>query len=99
MLHLVINTHDADSCAFRSEENKEVLLTGFSRMAEVAKAYDARVEGTWINMASHHAFILLDAPNAHVVDDIIRECGLIGHTDNRVLAVTEMGAAIEKVSD
>lgn len=36
MLHMLVNTHSEDSCAFRSEENREVLVGGFTRFAEAA---------------------------------------------------------------
>jgi hypothetical protein len=94
---MIVNTHEPDSCGFRSEENKSVLVEGFSRLQEVARSIDAKVEGVWANLASHTVFILVDAPNSHAVDDLLREAHLIGHTDTRVFAVQPMENVLERV--
>ncbi len=98
MLHVLVNTHNAESCAFRSAENQEALLQAFNRLEETAKSHDATVQGMWANMASHTVFGLFDAPNAHAVDDAVREAGLIGLTDSKVYAVVEMETAVERAS-
>ena len=97
MLHMIINTHTPESCAFRSEEHKSVLVGGFARLEEVARSKDAKVLGSWANLASHTVFFLIDAPTSHIVDDLLREAKLIGHTDTKVYAVHEMENALEKV--
>lgn len=98
MLHMVLNTHNAESCAFRSEEDEEALLGAFRRMEDAARAHDTEVKGVWANMASHTVFALVDAPNAHAVDALVRESGLIGRTDTRVYAVVDMETAMEAAS-
>ena len=97
MLHMIVNTHEADSCGFRDPENLMSLTHAVEAVEESAKAANATVEGVWVNLASHHIFILLDAPNAHVVDDIIRNTGLIGPTNPDVCAVTALEEALRSV--
>ncbi len=99
MLHMVVNTHSEDSCAFRNDENREALAGGFGRFGEAAAEHGAELIGAWANMASHTVFLLVDAPTAHVVDEILRGSELVGHTDSRVYAVETMATALAVVSE
>ena len=47
----------------------------------------SRRNGSWVNPGSHTVFLLMDAANAHVVDEVVRESGLIGRTSTQVFAV------------
>ncbi|MDH3397908.1 MAG: hypothetical protein OEM94_04235 [Acidimicrobiia bacterium] len=95
MLHMVVNTHSAESCAFRNEENKGKLTGGIGAMAEAAAAKGATLRDGWANMASHTVFALFEAPNAHVVDEVLRDAGLVGYTQSRVFAVETMETTLE----
>lgn len=99
MLHMLVNRHSEESCAFRSKENRETLLGGFAGLEKAAPSLGVTLEGTWVNMASHTVFALIDAPNAHVVDELIRDAGLVGHTDSTVFAVLPMDVAVEAVPE
>ena len=90
MLHMIVNTHNAESCAFRSDEDEAALSPGIDQLASAAAARDAAVQGFWVNSASHTFFILVDAPNAHVIDEVIREVQLTGRTHSQVVAVLDM---------
>ena len=35
------------------------------------------VQGGWTNMPAHTVYVLVDAPNAHVVNEVIMEIGLM----------------------
>lgn len=98
MLHMVVNTHSAESCAFRNEENKGKMTGGFAAMAEAASARGATVQDSWANMASHTIFALIDAPNSHVIDEVMRETGLVGLTQTRVYSVETMQTALDTAS-
>jgi hypothetical protein len=90
MLHMLVNTHSPDHCGFRTDEVGTVFRRGFERLGEIAKEKGATVQGTWVNTASHTIFVLLDAPNAHVIDQIVRDADLITHSESRVYALEEM---------
>jgi hypothetical protein len=94
MLHMLVNTHTAESCAFRSDTNREALAGGLSRLGEVAGQHESSIEGAWVNLSEHTVFALIDAPNGHVVDTIVREAGLVGWTSSDVHAVQTLDAAI-----
>lgn len=48
MLHVVINTHGADTCAFRSDQNREPMVAAFRALSTTAEAHNAEVEGAWV---------------------------------------------------
>lgn len=89
MLHMLVNTHNAESCAFRSAGDEAALTPGFGNLGQVAQQRGASLQGSWVNTASHTVFALIDAPNAHVVDEVIREAGLTGRTHGQVFAVED----------
>ena len=93
MLHMIVNTHNAESCAFRPEA-QGVIPAALGKIEEAATSQGATVQGAWVNLASHHVFLLVDAPNAHAIDMILRESGLIGYTDTRVFAVNALQEAL-----
>lgn len=95
MLHMIVNTHDAESCAFRNDELKETMTGGFGAMAEAAAAKGATLHNAWANMASHTVFALMEAPNGHVVDEVLRDTGLVGLTVSHVYTVNTMEVALE----
>ena len=93
MLHMVVNTHNAESCAFR-EEARDVIPGALAKLDEAAKAQGASVVNAWANLAGHTIFLLIEAPHAHAIDVIVREAGLVGHTDTRVFAVNVLQEAL-----
>jgi hypothetical protein len=99
MMHVLVNTHNPESCAFRDEEHEEVLVGGARGISAACEEHGAKLQGLWVNRAAHKFFAIIDAPNAHVIDDIIVACGWIGHTNSEVYAVTTMEAAIASVEE
>ena len=62
-----------------------------------ATAAGASLEGAWANRAAHTAFALIEAPDAHTVDEIVGTAGLIGWPDSRVFAVATLEQVAESV--
>ena len=88
MLYMIVNTHSAESCAFRSEDDAKALVGGFERFEqEKAPAHGVKIVGSWINRPAHEAFVLADAPDAHAIDTALVESGVVGRSHTRVLAV------------
>ena len=97
MLHMLVSTHNAESCAFRSAEDEAAVAPAFGGLGRVAEERGASLRGSWVNTASHTVFALIDAPNAHVVDEVIREAGLTGRTHSQVFAVDDTAALFPEV--
>ncbi len=87
MKHMVICTHNPESCGFRSEEDNRLLFDALRRMPEAAASRGAELVDMWVSPTAHMMFLLVEAPSAHAVDDAIRESGLIGRVDSRILPV------------
>ena len=87
MLFMIVQTHNAESCAFRSESDGVAMVGSLDRLDEVAPRYDITVHNAWINRPGHEFFLIVDAPSAHAVDDALVETGLVGRTHSRVVSV------------
>lgn len=98
MLHMLINTHSPDHCGFLHNEEGAALRQGFERFGELAKDKGATVQGTWVNTASHTIFVLIDAPSAHTVDEIVRSADLTTRTESRVYTLNEMQALLKEIA-
>jgi hypothetical protein len=87
---MVVQTHTAEDCAFRSDEDRTATTGAFSRMLESAKQHGAQVQGAWVNTGSHTTFALVNAPNAHVVNAVLEASGVVARVTTTVYAVTTL---------
>jgi hypothetical protein len=88
MLHMIVNTHNPESCAFRSHEDGAALAGPFERFSEkVAEAHQVTIQGSWVNRPAHEIYLLVDAPNSHAIEEALLEAGLVGRTHSKVLSV------------
>ena len=90
MLHMVVNTHNPESCAFRNEENAKVVTAALDAFAKAAADVGATIEGFWANRSAHTFFILVEAPSAHAIDEAMVVAGLIGRTSTDIFPVMTM---------
>ncbi len=77
MLHMVVATHGPDTCAAVVPAAAEMAKAGFQQLGGAAKKLGITVQGTWTNMPAHIMYILVDAPNAHVVNQLFRDIHLM----------------------
>ncbi len=88
MLFMVVNTHNPESCAFRSQEDAAALMEPWDRFTGgLAAANGITIRGSWINRPAHESCTLHDAPTPHAIDDVLVEAGVIGRTHTRILSV------------
>ncbi len=87
MLHMVVNSHNPESCAFRGQDEGRILSDAFDRLDVQAAEQGVMVKGSWVNRGAHEIFVLVDAPNAHVIEEALLGAGLVGRTHSRVLSV------------
>ena len=73
MLHMIVATHGPDTCAAADPAVGEMAKSGFTRMQEVAGNHDSQIQGVWTNMPAHTIWFLVDAPNAHVCNQLMQE--------------------------
>ncbi|MFI5259088.1 MAG: DUF3303 family protein [Candidatus Limnocylindrales bacterium] len=92
MLHMVIQTHTAESCPYRSEENKAAMSEAFHRIMTLGPEHGAEMKGSWVNTGAHVTFSLIEAPSAHVVNVVLEQSGLAARGIHTVYAVTDLAA-------
>jgi hypothetical protein len=97
MLHMVVATHGPETCAVVVPEVREKALSASQRMGEVTKALGITVQGAWANMPGHTLYFLLDAPNAHVVNQMAVELHFMDWSTWVVNPVIELQQATEKL--
>ena len=98
MKHMVVNTHNAESCAFRGEEEGNFMAGALDAIGKAFADQGGTVDGFWINRSAHTFFMLIDAPNAHAIDEALLKAGMVGRTHTElfpVLDADEVRAAFE----
>ena len=94
MLHMVTATHGPDTCAASVPEIMELALDSLPKLEEVANSLGVTVQGSWANMPAHTFYILVDAPNAHVVNRMAAEVKLMNWNTIAVSPVITLEEAI-----
>ena len=73
MLHMITMTHGPDTCAGANPDSRVKARNGFSQLSTAAEAKQVSVQGAWVDAPAHVIYALVDAPNAHVLNDLMRE--------------------------
>ena len=71
MLHMAVVTHGPDTCPVGSPEAMESALAALGQMKEASSKLGIEVQGSWTNMPAHMLWFMFDAPNAHVVNQLM----------------------------
>jgi hypothetical protein len=95
MLHMLVNTHAETDCAFRGDTEKELLVGAADAFTAPGATEGLEVRGSWVNRAAHEVFLLVDAPNAHVIETAMLNSGLVGRSHTRILPVVDTAVALE----
>jgi hypothetical protein len=90
MKHMVVNTHNAESCGFRSEQDGEAMGAALEGFGKAGAELGLTVDGFWIDRSAHAFYILVDAPNAHVIDEALLRSGLLSRTHSEISPVQTM---------
>ena len=73
MLHMVVLTHGPETCAAINSASSEMARTAVAQMEDVSKKFQCFVKGAWVDPPAHTFYIVADAPNAHVVNQVMEE--------------------------
>jgi len=88
MLHMVVVRHTAESCPGRP--GNEAVHPCLQTMAELLVARGVATVGRWADPPAHVNWLVLDAPDAHVIQAVLMESGVFGHTTAEVRPVLSM---------
>ena len=97
MLHMIVAIHGPDTCAANVPEVRDMAVSAFQRMDEITAALSIKVQGAWANMPAHAIYIVVDAPNAHVVNQMAREAQLMNWNTVTVTPIVTLQEAIGAV--
>ena len=90
MLHMVIVRHSPESCPGRP--GNEAVHPCLHAMDRLIAERGIGIVGRWADPAAHVNYMVLDSVNAHVIQGILMESGLFGHTTAEVRPVLSMDA-------
>jgi len=76
MLHMVVLTHGPETCAAAHADAGEMIRSASGQMEAVATKLGASVQSWWIDPPGHVFYMVVDAPNAHVVNSLMVELKL-----------------------
>ena len=96
---MMVATHGPDTCAVSNAEVREIAMGGFQKMDEAAASLGATVEGVWTNMPAHIIYFLLDAPNAHVANQLAADLRIMEWNTVVVNPVITLGEATGKITN
>ena len=88
MLYMVVNSHNPESCAFRGDEEEQLLFGGLRKLKSTAPDKGVQVQGWWANRSGHEIFLLVEAPDPHTIEEALIAADLVGRTHTRILPVT-----------
>jgi hypothetical protein len=88
MLHLVIVSHSPESCPGRPEN--AAVVPCLNRMQELVAERGIKTIGRWADPPAHVNYLVLDAPTAHAVQQVLMDSGLSAYTSTEVHAVVSM---------
>jgi hypothetical protein len=70
---MVTAIHGPETCAINVPANMQKYLSAEKQMAEVTKKLGINVQGIWLNAPGHTFYFLVEAPNAHVINQAMTE--------------------------
>ena len=86
MLHMVISSHNPESCGFHPHL-REAYSEANAKLMALAKEKGVTIQGMWINPPEHLIFALVDAPSAHAILEIMMGSGQLTTQTVKVHAV------------
>lgn len=88
MLHIVIVRHTPESCPGRPEN--QAIVPCVNRMQELIADRGLKTVGRWADPPGHVNYMVMDAPSAHAVQQVLMDSGLSAYTTTAVHAVVSM---------
>jgi hypothetical protein len=74
---MMIAVHGPDTCAASVPEVRDNMLPHLRQLTAIAQKQGATLQGAWADMPAHTLYFLVDAPNAHVVNQVAMDAHLM----------------------
>lgn len=88
MLHMVIAQHSPESCPGR--KGNESIHPCMHTMDELIKQRNIKIIGRWADPPAHVNYMVLDAPSAHIIQEVFMKSGLFAHMTVEIRPVLSM---------
>ncbi len=98
MLYMVIATHSPESCPMSNATVRQKTVVNNQKVVELTKKYNVTQQGSWTFFGGHVIYMLVDAPNAHVINQMLMELGIMEWNTvviNPVITMQEAMAAFK----
>lgn len=95
MLYLVALHHSPEKCPGVSNEVRNRVLRMSANMEEVLQAHGCSFQAGWVSKSAHKTFTVIDAPDAHALDDAIVDLGLAVWNTTTIYPVITLEEAVE----
>ena len=70
MLHALFITHGPETCPAAHAETRHLAIDGLDRLDNEGRKLGVSVVGGWADMPGHSLYMIVDAPNAHVISEL-----------------------------
>jgi hypothetical protein len=91
---MIVATHGPDTCPMNDAALAKKVLAASQRIPAVSKKLGVTVQGSWTNMPGHITFMLVDASNAHVLNEMAIELQLMNWNTVVMYPVTTLQEAL-----
>jgi hypothetical protein len=98
MLYMAVATHSPEICPVHNKATRDKMMVDYRRMEEVGKKLNITNQGSWTFMPGHIMYLLMDAPNAHVVGQAMMELGIMNWNTVVINPVVDMKEGMAKLA-
>lgn len=98
MLFGVFATHSPESCPLNNKCSKKVLLQLQDKLKAGQKKYlVSKVIGFYISVLEHQWIIILDAKNAHDIEQLCIEIGISSMSTIKIVPISDLDKTLAKL--
>ena len=95
MLYFVSLRHAPNQCPGVAIDIRGRVLTMASTMDEILERRGCSFHGGWVSKSAHLTVVVIDAPDAHTVDDLMIDLGLAVWNTADIYPVITLEEAVE----
>jgi hypothetical protein len=98
VLHAVIATHGPETCPAANETSRQIASKGLATLIDEQDRLGISIVGGWANMPGHALYVIVDAPNAHVINEALVALGFHRWSTVDVSPVVELARLQEALA-
>ncbi len=95
MLYFVSLDHSPEKCPGVALDIRDRVVRMWDSMDQVLQSRGCSYQGGWVSKSAHLSVLVIDAPNAHAVDDAMVDLGLAVWNSATIYPVITLQEAVE----